>query len=407
MRSIRASKQSTARRQPRRDGDFPSGSGLRSRVATDKGYLAERVIRAADASHPADSMLRETLRSVSGLSRTDAAWVSHAVFAYYRWLGWLDKNTSLVSQIKSAFELACRFGKQPESFSDADLVQHAVPSWVRAEMEVSSDWARALQAEPKLWLRARKGQGTALAAALGDCEIFGPGILADTLIYKGTEDLFRTAQFHSGELELQDISSQVVGLVCAPHPGQTWWDACAGEGGKLLHLSDLMENKGLIWASDRAAWRLEKLKRRAARARVFNYRAALWSNLNALPTRTKFDGVLVDAPCSGIGTWHRNPQARWTTTPRDIAELSQLQKELVAKAAEALKPGGKLVYAVCTMSRAETSGVTGAFEQEVLGFERMNLASPLRPDVQPGAELWLWPQQFSGNGMFIAAWRKI
>ncbi|MGC8000561.1 hypothetical protein ACP3XN_24520, partial [Salmonella enterica] len=83
-----------------------------------------------------------------------------------------------------------------------------------------------------------------------------------------------------------------------------------------------MENSGLIWASDRAAWRLQKLKRRTARAKVFNYRVAMWDGGVKLPTKTKFDGVLVDAPCSGLGTWQRNPHARWTTTPGDVAELA-------------------------------------------------------------------------------------
>ena len=89
--------------------------------------------------------------------------------------------------------------------------------------------------------------------------------------YEGIEDLFRTEEFHAGEFELQDINSQIVSLVCAAKPGETWWDACAGEGGKTLHLSSLMENKGLIWSSDRAEWRLKNLKRRAARAKVFNF----------------------------------------------------------------------------------------------------------------------------------------
>src|SRR5205823_5977071 len=127
--------------------------------------------------------------------------------------------------------------------------------------------------------------------------------LPEALVYEGETDLFRTPEFHAGEFEIQDLSSQAVGWLCDPKPGETWWDACAGEGGKLLHLSDLMQNKGLIWASDRAAWRLQKLKRRTARAKVFNYRAALWDGGAKLPTKTKFDGVLVDAPCSGLGTW--------------------------------------------------------------------------------------------------------
>src|SRR5262249_48202538 len=161
--------------------------------------------------------------------------------------------------------------------------------------------------------------------------------------------------------ELQDITSQAVGFICAPQPGQTVWDACAGEGGKTLHLSDLMENKGLIWATDRAEWRLQILKRRAARAGAFNYRAKFWNGSSKLPTKTLFDIVLVDAPCSGIGTWRRNPHARWTTTPNDIRELAQLQTQLLTHVASAVKPGGKLIYSACTLARAETSELVKAF----------------------------------------------
>ena len=200
---------------------------------------------------------------------------------------------------------------------------------------------RALQTEPRLWLRARRGQGRALAEKLGDCRAFGEGPLADTLEYRGRSDLFRTTEFHAGEFELQDISSQAVGLICAPRPGENWWDACAGEGGKTLHLSDLMENQGLIWASDRAGVASGEAKRRAARARVFNYRAVAWDGGPRLPTKTKFDGVLVDAPCSGIGTWQRNPHARWTTTAQDVKELSEVQTQMLLNAAAGVKPGGK------------------------------------------------------------------
>jgi 16S rRNA (cytosine967-C5)-methyltransferase len=122
-----------------------------------------------------------------------------------------------------------------------------------------------------------------------------------------------------------------------------------------------MQNKGMLWASDRAEWRLTKLKRRAGRAKVFNYRSAFWDGGAKLPTETKFDGVLVDAPCSGIGTWQRNPQARWTTVPNDVRELSEIQKKLLTNVAPSVKPGGKLIFSVCTLTRAETMEVVADF----------------------------------------------
>ena len=89
-----------------------------------------------------------------------------------------------------------------------------------------------------------------------------------------------------------------------------------------------MQGRGLLWASDRAAWRLKQLKLRAARAQCFNYRVAEWNGGAKLPTKTRFDGVLLDAPCSGLGTWQRNPHARWTVTPDDVRELAVKEKAI-------------------------------------------------------------------------------
>jgi 16S rRNA (cytosine967-C5)-methyltransferase len=366
--------------------------------------LAERVIRASTREHPADGVLRTELRTQRGLSRESGAQISRAVFAYFRWRGWLDHQCSMREQIEHAVDLAERYATRPESFSDAELIARAVPGWLPTVMEPVLAWLRALQEEPRLWLRARRGQGRALARRLGHCRTFGEGPMADTLEYQGREDLFRTKEFHAGEFQLQDICSQTVGLICNPRSGEKWWDACAGEGGKTLHLAELMENHGSIWASDRAGWRLANLKRRAARARVFNYRAVAWDGGPRLPTKTVFDGVLVDAPCSGIGTWQRNPHARWTTTAQDVKELSEVQKQLLLNAAAGVKPGGRLVYAACTLTGLETTEVVKVFEERSPHFKRQAVANPLVPGSPPREMLLLWPQDTGGNGMCVANW---
>jgi 16S rRNA (cytosine967-C5)-methyltransferase len=351
--------------------------------------------------------MRAELKGQEGLWQEERTQVSRAVFAYYRWRGWLDEGKPLREQVTRALELAERYAREPGSFPDAKLIARAVPGWLATLMKVTGPWVRVLQTEPRLWLRARRGQGRALAEKLGDCRIFGEGTLGDTLEYHGRGDLFRTKEFHAGEFEVQDLSSQAVGLVCDPRPGETWWDACAGEGGKMLHLSDLMANRGLIWASDRAAWRLATLKRRAARAGVFNYRAVAWDGGPRLPTKTKFDGVLVDAPCSGIGTWHRNPHARWTTTAEDVKELSIVQQRILLHASAAVKPGGKLVYAVCTLADLESTRVVEEFERQCVKFERLAVPNPLAPAANPSGQLFLRPQESGGNGMCIAAWKRV
>jgi 16S rRNA (cytosine967-C5)-methyltransferase len=375
-------------------------------VKTTLVKLVGRVIEGSNREQPADALLREVLRGARGLTAAECREASRAVFSYYRWQGWLEGEKELPARIDRAVNLAEGFRKNPLSLPIDELRARTVPGWVADEVPISDEWLRSLQREPKLWLRARPGQGRTLANKLGDSHLFGTGPLADTLEYTGNRDLFRTPEFHAGELELQDISSQAVGLICSPLPGETWWDACAGGGGKTLHLSDLMQNRGLIWASDRAEWRLQKLKRRTARARVFNYRAAVWDGGSKLPTKTKFDGVLVDAPCSGTGTWQRNPHARWTTTLDDVKELGGLQQEILANTAPAVKPGGKLVYAVCTLARSETVRVAEAFEKQFGEFEPLPVANPLSAETAASRQLWIWPQDFGGNGMFIAAWRK-
>ncbi len=370
--------------------------------------IAGEVIRLASRERPADAVLREALRSRRVPTSEEIREISRTVFAYYRWFGWLDHQRPLPGQIKYALELAQAFAERPESFSDGKLAERSVPGWVREEMEVSPAWVRAIQGEPKLWLRARRGQGRALAEKLGTT---WKSPLPDAVLYQGKEDLFCRPEFHAGEFEIQDISSQTVGWRCDPKPGETWWDACAGEGGKTLHLSDLMANKGLIWASDRAAWRLQKLKRRAGRAKVFNFRTTVWDGGAKLPTKTKFDGVLVDAPCSGMGTWQRNPHARWTTTMEDVRELAQVQGEILANVAPSVKPGGRLIYSVCTLTRAETAGVVAAFSETHPEFEPLALPVVSTNErsqnvLESAPAVTLWPHQSGGGGMFIAAWRR-
>ncbi len=370
--------------------------------------IAAEVIRSTSRDKPADAALREVLKQTRNLAPFDATEVSKTVFRYYRWHGWLrDERGGVEGKMRLALRLADRFRANPANIPVAELRARAVPAWTAEQMELGDEWLRSLQIEPKLWLRAKHGQALALAEKLRLAGTLAPPALPDALVYDGAADLFKTPEFHAGEFEIQDIASQAVGWLCDPKPGETWWDACAGEGGKLLHLSDLMQNKGLIWASDRAAWRLQKLKRRTARSKAFNYRAELWDGGARLPTKTKFDGVLVDAPCSGVGTWQRNPHARWTTDLQDVQELAAVQKQLLANVAGSVKPGGKLIYAVCTLTRAETAEVAEAFgaghpeyEQMVLPGEKV---SPALPDA---ATVTIWPQVLGGNGMFVAGWQR-
>jgi 16S rRNA (cytosine967-C5)-methyltransferase len=437
---------------------------------------AAHVLRLVTEDTPADAALRAELAANRRLRPDERRAVTRAVFAYYRWLQWLDRRESLQNQVAAAVAWQARFDQNPASIKPETLAERAVPVWLREEFAPSADYLRQLQREPALWLRTRTGQTAAVARALGDCAAAAPKVpgfefrvsssepgipnpklgtrnpepgtvfLETALRYTGSRDLFRTEAFQTGLFEIQDLASQLVGLACAPQPGETWWDACAGEGGKTLHLADLMQNKGLVWATDRSLRRLTLLQRRAARAQVFNYRSAAWDGSARLPTKTKFDGILVDAPCSGVGTWQRNPHARWTTTPTDVRELAAIQRTLLEHVAPALKPGGRLLYAVCTLTRSETTAVAESFTTAhpefepspvfvsagVAGREPAEPADP-GPDPQlsaphsltpsrphsltpllphsltpslPSSALVLQPHELNANGMFLAAWKR-
>jgi 16S rRNA (cytosine967-C5)-methyltransferase len=374
---------------------------------------AARILKLVQAGTPADQALRESLTQDRHYTAPgERREISRAVFTYFRWWRWLDPKESLQKQLEAALKLRDRFEKSVTNIKAEALAARAVPDWVKAEMDsVPTEWLRQLQRDPTLWIRTKAGLGSSVATKLGLCSTATLPSQLSTLNsqlsafrYTGITDLYRTAGFQDGSFEIQDLASQLVGHACAPQPGETWWDACAGEGGKTMHLSDLMQNKGMLWASDRSARRLTKLKERAARAKVFNFRVAAWEGTAQLPTKTKFDGVLVDAPCSGIGTWQRNPHARWTTTPKDISELAAVQTTLLNHIAPSLKTGGRLVYAVCTLSRAETTAVADAFTAAHPEFE------PVAPFPDPKSQtpgpLTLWPQDLSANGMFIAAWKR-
>ena len=355
--------------------------------------LAARILKLVQAGTPADQALRDSLTQNRHFTAPgERRGISRAVFTYFRWWRWLGEKDSLQKQLAAALELQARFDQSPASFKTEGLAARAVPDWLKAEMdEIPAAWLTQLQRDPPLWIRAKAGTGLELARKLSH---FTPAPQSgDALRYSGLTDLYRTKEFQAGEFEIQDLASQLVGLACAPQPGEIWWDACAGEGGKTMHLSDLMQNKGLIWASDRSLRRLAKLKQRAARARVFNFRAAPWEGDAKLPTKTKFDGILIDAPCTGAGTWQRNPHARWTTTPKDVHELAAVQASLLKNVAGSLKPGGRLVYSVCTLTRAETTAVAAA-------------CTAAHPELEPVSAQTLWPHELNANGMFIAVWKK-
>jgi 16S rRNA (cytosine967-C5)-methyltransferase len=207
----------------------------------------------------------------------------------------------------------------------------------------------------------------------------------------------------TGLMEIQDLASQAVGIVCAPRAGERWWDACCGSGGKALHLADLMGETGRVLATDIRAGTLDEMTRRMRASRLRSIEIRKWDG-TAAPDAL-FDGVLVDAPCSGLGTWHRNPDARWRTSPAEIDRLATLQLGLLRTCAQRVKPGGVLVYATCTLTAPENDGVIDEFLSDGGDFLPASFPSPLDGSTCEG-RLWIYPWQAGCNGMFIARFMR-
>lgn len=372
-----------------------------------------QVLNEASAGQPVDACLRRFFQRTRSIPAQERTQIAHSVFAYYRWHGWLDRDTRLPDQILQARQCAQDFHRYPKGVSVEALRNRAVPPWVNSALpEVPTDWLKSLQREPTLWLRTRSDVGLRVRDLLGGESLMIAGPFPDCWRYAGFEDLFRHPAFHEGGWEIQDVASQAVTRVANPLPGQHWWDVCAGEGGKTLHLAQQMEGRGLVWATDRAVWRLDRLRRRAARAGTFNIRVEDEISHPDIRAR-RFHGILVDAPCSGVGTWGRNPQARWTTRPEDVTELAALQRQILESVVERLKPGGRLIYAVCTLTRAETVEVAEWIARQFGFLKPVPFENPFsrKSERTPSstsseaAQFW-WPQATGGNGMFVAMWQK-
>jgi 16S rRNA (cytosine967-C5)-methyltransferase len=159
--------------------------------------------------------------------------------------------------------------------------------------------------------------------------------------------------FQMGWWVVQDGSAQLVTHLLDPQPGEVIIDACAAPGGKTTHIADLMNDQGLIWACDKTPSRLRKLEQNRDRLQLQSIRIQTGDSRTFTHFQNQADRVLLDAPCSGLGTLHRHADARWRQTPDRVFELAQLQIELLNQAATWVKPNGALVYATCTLHSAE------------------------------------------------------
>jgi 16S rRNA (cytosine967-C5)-methyltransferase len=212
--------------------------------------------------------------------------------------------------------------------------------------------------------------------------------------------------WRAGLVEVQDEGSQLLALACSAAPGETVLDLCAGAGGKTLALAAEMGNSGRLVASDTDRGRLSRMDLRLRRAGVTIVEPRLLDpGREREPLADLVDApdlVLVDAPCSGTGTWRRNPELRWRLTPKRLAFYLKLQAYLLDLAAELVRPGGRIVYAVCSLLTDEGRGQAAAFE----GRSAMVPEALAMPGGRAaGAGRMLSPAQDGTDGFFVARWR--
>lgn len=188
------------------------------------------------------------------------------------------------------------------------------------------------------------------------------------LVQRG--NIFRTVAFQDGLFEVQDAGSQLIAPFCQIEPGMRIIDACAGAGGKTLHLAALTQNKGRIIALDTEDWKLQELKKRARRAGVSSVETRLISDRKVIKRlEGQADRLLLDVPCSGLGVLRRNPDTKWKLSPEVIEKTIQLQREILSQYVTMLKPGGYLVYATCSILPAENENQVKWFLENHSGYQ--------------------------------------
>jgi 16S rRNA (cytosine967-C5)-methyltransferase len=238
---------------------------------------------------------------------------------------------------------------------------------------------------------------------------------------EGKPALNKLDAFTRGAIEVQDEGSQLLAMLLDAHRGEMVVDFCAGAGGKTLAIGAAMRSTGRLYAFDTSAHRLDALKPRLARSGLSNvHPAAIAHERDERIKRLagKIDRVLVDAPCSGLGTLRRNPDLKWRQNLQAVEEMTVKQAAILASAARLLKPGARLVYATCSVLPQENEAIAEAFSTAHPDFEPLDAGQVLADLKVPGAErlcsggenglryLRLWPHLHQTDGFFAAIWQK-
>ncbi len=341
-------------------------------------------------------------------------------------LGWQGNEGFLRAALAEPEQQWLERVSQVDASTLAEPLRHNLPDWLATALhaQLGGDFwplvdSLALSAPLDLRVNTIKAKRDEAQALLAAARIearptpFSPlGLRID-----GRPALQKIKAFTDGVIEVQDEGSQLLALLVDAKRGEMVADFCAGAGGKTLALGAAMRNTGRLYAFDTSGHRLAALKPRLARSGLSNvYPVQIAHERDERIKRLagKIDRVLVDAPCSGLGTLRRNPDLKWRQSADGVAEMALKQAAILASAWRLVKPGGRLVYATCSLLEAENEAVVEAFHRdhsrdaEVLpAAELLTRAHVEQADTLcSGNHLRLWPHRHATDGFFAAAWQK-
>lgn len=287
----------------------------------------------------------------------------------------------------------------------SQAVTESFPDWLYGlgESEFKSEWAAIVQSlnrQADVYLRTntlRIGRDQ-LIKELEKEDIFAETVAdhPDALRLMERKNVFSTNAFKSGYFEVQDAGSQTIAALLNPKPGERVVDACAGAGGKSLHLAALMKNKGKIISMDIHEWKLNELKKRTARNKVDIVETKLIDSTKVIKRlESSFDKVLLDVPCSGLGVLKRNPDTKWKLSLEEIDRLKILQKEIISDYSKMCKPNGQMVYATCSLLKSENEDQVEWFLNTDEG-KKWTLKKEIRQ----------WPHKDQTDGFYAALLEK-
>lgn len=283
-------------------------------------------------------------------------------------------------------------------------IRESIPDWLDelCEKELGKKWDKeilALNIPAQVVIRVNeiKIQRDDLARLLLEEGIETTTIpeLPSALVLKERKNLFTLSMFKDGFFEIQDAASQLVAQILNPEPGMRVIDACAGGGGKTLHIAVLMKNKGRIISLDTEKWKLDELMKRARRDGIGNIETRTIDSTKVIKRlKESADRLLLDVPCSGLGVLRRNPDAKWKLSFQRIEELKILQRDILFNYSQMLKPGGKMVYATCSILPSEN-------REQIENFLKENSST-----FELIEDRTVSPSDFGFDGFYIAVLKK-